>query len=90
MQAHPEMAGRVNRLSAYDGKKLVLTPKIARLFAPNDFKWKKSKIACCLSHLEIWVRLANEEDEKACYLILEDDAVLEPEWASAIKKKMWS
>lgn len=85
---NPDIAEQVSILKAYDGKKLSLTPKIARLFAPNDFKWKRAKIACCLSHLDIWVRLANEEDEKACYLIIEDDAVLEPEWASEIKKNL--
>jgi len=77
---HPEMVGRVLRLSAYDGKNLQLTPAIARLFRPHDFKWKKPVMGCALSHLSIWYQLANEQDDINSYLILEDDVKFSPDW----------
>lgn len=86
MQRHPEMSGRINRLAAYDGKSLKLTPKLARLFLPNNFEWHKPTMGCAMSHLALWCRLAAEADENASYLILEDDALLEPSWVAKVEK----
>lgn len=76
----PELKGRVQRVSAVEGRKLQLTPAIARLFRPHDFNWKKPVMGCALSHLRIWWQLANERDDINHYLILEDDAKLSPDW----------
>jgi GR25 family glycosyltransferase involved in LPS biosynthesis len=65
---------------AYDGLKLTLTPALARLFATNDFKWKKSIAGCALSHLSLWVELAAESPSCENYLILEDDVKFQPNW----------
>jgi FkbM family methyltransferase len=73
-------------LKAYDGKKIRLSPKIARLFSPNTFNWNKATIGCSLSHLEIWTRLSKEPDENACYLILEDDTRLSPDWRETLER----
>lgn len=77
---NPSLELRVERISAVEGKKIQLTPQIARLFKPHDFMWKKAIMGCALSHLGLWWRLANEKPEINSYLILEDDAKLSPEW----------
>lgn len=79
---HPELELQVERISAVEGKKLQLTPKIARMFKPHDFKWKKAILGCALSHLGLWWRLVNEKPEINSYLILEDDVKFSPEWAA--------
>ena len=82
-KTHPGLANHLMRLGAFDGRGLTLTPKIARLFAPHDFKWKKSVMGCALSHLTVWMQLMNEKPDINTYLVLEDDARLSPEWRSA-------
>jgi GR25 family glycosyltransferase involved in LPS biosynthesis len=79
-KTHPGLADRLMRLSAFEGTKLELTPRLARLFKPHDFGWKKPIMGCALSHLALWMQLANEKPEVNTYLILEDDARLSPEW----------
>ena len=81
--AHPDL-DRVHRVSAFEGSKLRLTPKIARLFKPHDFNWKKPVMGCALSHLSLWTQLLSEPDDISSYLIMEDDAKLSPEW-----RKTW-
>ena len=77
---HPGLELQVERISAVEGKKLQLTPKIARLFQPHDFMWKKAILGCALSHLGLWWRLANEKPDINSYLILEDDVKFNPDW----------
>ena len=81
---HPDLAMRAHRFSAFEGSSLRLTPKLARLFKPNDFNWKKPVMGCALSHLAIWMKLLNDRNEIQSYLIMEDDARLSPAW-----KKSW-
>lgn len=76
----PTLERRIQRVSAFEGKKIHITPAIARLFRPHDFDWKKPVLGCALSHLSIWWQLANERDDIHSYLILEDDAKLAPNW----------
>ena len=83
---HPGLANHLMRLSAFEGTKLTLTPRIARLFAPHDFNWKKSVMGCALSHLALWMQLINEKPLINTYLVLEDDARLSPEWRTAWEK----
>jgi GR25 family glycosyltransferase involved in LPS biosynthesis len=65
---------------AFDGKQLTLTPALARLFAPNDFFWKKAVMGCALSHLSLWLELASESGACENYLVLEDDVKFSPDW----------
>jgi GR25 family glycosyltransferase involved in LPS biosynthesis len=65
---------------AFDGRTLTLTPNLARLFAPNDFFWKKAVMGCALSHLSLWLELASEAPICENYLILEDDVKFRPGW----------
>jgi len=80
---HPGLAERVLRMPAFDGKALKLTPALTRLFAPNDFKWKKSVMGCALSHLALWNQLVTDKPDINSYLVLEDDVVLSPTWMKA-------
>lgn len=65
---------------AFDGRALTLTSNLARLFAPNDFFWKKAVMGCALSHLSLWLELASESSICENYLILEDDVKFKPGW----------
>ena len=80
-ESHVYLQGRVRRLAAYDGRSLQLTPELRILFKPNDFFWKKAVMGCAMSHLKLWTKLANGNEN--AYFILEDDARLEPEWMEA-------
>ena len=82
---HPSLKGGVRRIPAFDGKKLKLTPSLTRMFKPNDFFWKKAVMGCALSHMRVWANLISEPSEIQSYLILEDDARLDPKWIDAWK-----
>ena len=82
----PSLQSRVQRVSAIEGRDLVLTPQLARLFKPHDFLWKKAIMGCALSHLGLWWQLANEKKEINNYLILEDDVKLSPQWEEKWKE----
>ena len=82
----PSLESRVQRVSAIEGRNLVLTPQMARLFRPHDFLWKKAIMGCALSHLGLWWQLANEKQEIGNYLILEDDVKLQPQWEEKWKE----
>lgn len=79
-QTTPELKDRATRFSAIEGKKLELTPTLARLFRPHDFMWKKAIMGCALSHLSLWWKLYTEHQDINTFLILEDDVKLKPEW----------
>jgi GR25 family glycosyltransferase involved in LPS biosynthesis len=83
LEEHPDLKGHVRRLPAYDGRKLQLTPSMARLFKTNDFFWKKAVMGCALSHLKLWNMLISEPPEIQSYFIMEDDARLSPGWREA-------
>lgn len=78
--SNPELKNRILRVDAFEGKKLMLTKSLARLFKPHDFMWKKAIMGCALSHLSLWYQLATEKPEIDNYLILEDDVKLIPQW----------
>jgi len=86
LATNTDIAERVHRVSAFDGKNLKMTPKLARLFKPHDFNWKKPVMGCALSHLALWWQLANEKEDIENYLILEDDARLVPGWRDRWEK----
>jgi len=86
LKTNTDIAERVHRISAFEGSKLKLTPKLARLFAPHDFNWKKPVMGCALSHLALWMQLANEKEDIHNYLILEDDARLNKDWRARWEK----
>jgi GR25 family glycosyltransferase involved in LPS biosynthesis len=77
---HEAWTKKVCLRPAYDGKELVLSPAMAKIFSPNDFMWKKAIMGCALSHLSLWLELANEQPCCENYLILEDDVKLQKGW----------
>jgi GR25 family glycosyltransferase involved in LPS biosynthesis len=77
---HEDWTKKVCLRPAFDGRQMTLTPALARLFAPNDFLWKKAIAGCALSHLSLWIELANEEASCENYLILEDDVKFHKGW----------
>lgn len=77
---NPELKDRVQRISAINGREMALTSRIARMFKPHDFFWKKAIMGCALSHLTLWWQLLTERPEIENYLILEDDVKLQPDW----------
>jgi len=86
--AHPDLEGVVTRYKAVDGRMLKLTPEIAKIFAPNDFFWKKAVLGCALSHMGLWWKLVNEQSEIGNYLIFEDDVKMVPHWREALEVSM--
>ena len=85
---HPELEGLVERRSATDGRTLRLTPELAKIFAPNDFFWKKAVLGCATSHMGLWWKLVNEHMEVGNYLIFEDDAKMVPGWRETLEASM--
>jgi len=59
-------------VNAVDGKILVTTPEIKKLFTGNDFNNRRGVIGCALSHYNLWKKLLLDE-ENNYYLIMEDD-----------------
>jgi GR25 family glycosyltransferase involved in LPS biosynthesis len=88
IENHPDLSGVVERCPAVDGRMLALTPALARLFAPNDFFWKKSVMGCAASHLSLWWRLVNDSPDVESYLIFEDDAKMKTGWQEVVAKSM--
>jgi GR25 family glycosyltransferase involved in LPS biosynthesis len=80
MKNHGAFAKKVQNHMAIDGRKLKLTPTLARLLRPNDFFWKKAVAGCALSHLALWTQLVNEPADTKSYLILEDDVKMAAGW----------
>jgi GR25 family glycosyltransferase involved in LPS biosynthesis len=85
VEHHPYFRGKVRRHKAVDGKTLELSENLVSLFGVNDFFWKKAVMGCALSHLKLWTMLLYDSKEIQSYLIMEDDARLDPGW-----KDVWS
>jgi len=74
---------------AVDGKELILTDEINRLFLGNDFGSRKGFIGCALSHYALWKQLVASDSEY--YTIFEDDIKLcdgfKAKWEEASKSE---
>lgn len=62
---------KVNRFPAIDGKKLIPTHQLLRLFDGNDYDMRKGMVGITLSHIQLWIDLLNSD--KDMYVIFEDD-----------------
>jgi len=80
VKAEPYIAKMAERVSAVNGKDIVLTEYIYDLFKNNNYKWKKSVMGCALSHIRVWTQLLNEPESIKSYLILEDDVRFDELW----------
>lgn len=79
--AHPDI--KYTRISAVNGTTLPLTKSLYDLCQHNTFQWKKSVIACALSHISIWTKIV--QDNSTYTLILEDDVRFTDDWNKHIK-----
>jgi GR25 family glycosyltransferase involved in LPS biosynthesis/glycosyltransferase involved in cell wall biosynthesis/GT2 family glycosyltransferase len=72
----PDLASRVERFAAIDGRDLSLTAELQHLFRGNDFSFRRAVVATALSHMGVWRQLA--ESTAPAFLILEDDVAFCP------------
>lgn len=72
-KANPQLVNGVERINAVDGKMIKLDSDIYKIFKHNSYHWKRGMIGCTLSHMIIWQKLLEEQNDNARYLILEDD-----------------
>lgn len=69
----PALANVCVRFNAVDGKRLVSTPQLQRLFDGNDYNMMVGAVGCALSHICLTAEFLARPNEEAC-LIFEDDA----------------
>jgi GR25 family glycosyltransferase involved in LPS biosynthesis len=75
------------RFSAVDGRKLSLTPDLVRMFSGSKgIEWRRGVMACALSHISLWMKLVDDRPEIQSYMVLEDDAVLDPQWHALLTR----
>ena len=88
---HPFLEGKYERFDAINGQTLEITKEIMTLFRNNHHYWVKSAIGHTLSHYRIWKKLLNGELGENV-LILEDDAVLDPNflalWSKLVEQSL--
>ena len=80
-EVHPDI--KFTRTSAIYGKELQMSQALYDLCKHNTFEWKKSVIACALSHISIWNQIV--KDNATHTLILEDDVRLMKGWRDHVR-----
>lgn len=60
---------------ATDGKEIVRTEYLTKLFEGNNFRYRRGESGCALSHYNIWIDLLKDETNDY-YIVFEDDVVL--------------
>jgi len=65
---------RVNLFEAIDGKELISSQKIYKLFETGDFHYNRGIIGCAMSHIKLWKLFL--ESDLDMMLVFEDDSVL--------------
>lgn len=63
------------KYSAIDGKTLVSTPQLQRIFEGNDYNMRSGMVGCAMSHINLYIKALGDEDG-SLHLIFEDDIVL--------------
>ena len=62
------------RFDAIDGLKLTNSAQLQRIFEGNDYQTRRGCVGCALSHVQLYIKLINEEsDDNIAYFIMEDD-----------------
>ena len=61
----------VNIFKAVNGKLLVTTPQLQRIFDGNDYDMRRGIVGCAMSHIKLYINLINSKYKN--YLIFEDD-----------------
>lgn len=73
----PDFLG-YQRFSAINGKALVPTEQLQRIFDNNDYNMRRGMVGCALSHLKLMCELLAEPNDDVVYCILEDDITFVP------------
>jgi GR25 family glycosyltransferase involved in LPS biosynthesis len=67
---------KYERFEAVDGSKLQPTEQLQRIFDGNDYNMREGMVGCALSHIKLYIDLANSKYDAFC--ILEDDVEFVP------------
>lgn len=67
---------KYERFEAVDGSKLEPTEQLQRIFDGNDYNMREGMVGCALSHIKLYIDLANSKYDAFC--ILEDDIEFVP------------
>ena len=76
-------------IKGVDGTTLKPTVEIQELFKGNDFGFRKGVVGCALSHYNLWKQLIDDKNND-CYLIMEDDFTLSPNFKLKFDKLIQS
>jgi GR25 family glycosyltransferase involved in LPS biosynthesis len=63
---------------AIDGKKMVSTPQLQRIFDGNDYNMRVGMVGCAMSHIRTYIELINSGAK--CLCIFEDDIEFVPDF----------
>jgi GR25 family glycosyltransferase involved in LPS biosynthesis/glycosyltransferase involved in cell wall biosynthesis len=69
---------------AVDGKKIVSSIELKKLFDGNDFQYRRGVLGAALSHMKLWKELIDEPETCGFYVVFEDDIEL----TSQFKEKL--
>lgn len=67
---------KYERFTAIDGSKLEPTEQLQRIFDGNDYNMREGMVGCAMSHIKLYIELANSKYDAFC--ILEDDIEFVP------------
>lgn len=73
-QQNKKFLPEMTKISACDGKDLLLNPRLRSFCRNNNFSMRPGVIGCALSHLKLYQQLL-EDDEVPGYVIFEDDII---------------
>ena len=65
---------KYTKMIAFDGHLVKPTSQLYYIFEHNDYNFRCGIVGCALSHIKLYVDLANESDQMN-YLIFEDDSI---------------
>jgi GR25 family glycosyltransferase involved in LPS biosynthesis/GT2 family glycosyltransferase len=74
----------ITKISACDGNKLVINPRLRSFCRNNNFYMRPGVIGCALSHLKLYQKLINDDVDG--YVIFEDDVVSNDTFISRMKR----
>lgn len=73
MEQQRDLLPPFERVSAVDGLSLKTSPRLRALCSRGDYKMRPGVIGCALSHLKLYKKLLQEEEEIDGYVVFEDD-----------------
>jgi len=68
-----------------DGKTLIPTRNICKMFRGNDFGSRRGVIGCAITHYNLWISLLNDK-ENDYYMVIEDDMTVCDKFKEVVEK----